>query len=200
MERTSVKDVWELELHLFKHAVDHGVRPITAVGIGSWPKEPDPTYFCYYQPRLFLFQNRPSRADFWQLVAQTPWMDGIEKEYKAIIDANEWPMVASHKVSSSIRLRDGQGREVGTIHVRRQSVYQNKSYHVCSIFNDEIVAVCGQQPNDATKAVDAAENKLMERLAALDHPIGSNDIRDAIRGYLAEIGIAPRTRKAKVKR
>ena len=94
MDKLIVKDVWELELHLYKHAVDHGVKPVTAVGIGSWPKnESDPTYWCFYQPRTVLFENPPSRADFWQMVASTPWMQGIDTEYRAIIDRGDWPMI-----------------------------------------------------------------------------------------------------------
>ena len=192
---------WELEVSFYVQAAEHGVRPVRSMGFGSVPTDPtDPLYWAHYRPHSFYFRHPPSRESFWTLVSQTPWMHHFRDDYKPIVDANDWPMIDCCLKAAHVHLHDSQGRRVGEIQVRRRTIYLNRMYITPPILVSDIDAVCGKTHgrdvvSPAAQAVKAAEHKLKERLSHLDRVLSDADVRQVIRQYLKEIGIAPRCRR-----
>ena len=199
MEALAESVFWELEVSIYVRAVEHGVKPVRIRGLGGVPSDPsDLLYWAHYTPHTFAFKHPPSREAFWALVSQTPWMHHFRQDYKAVVDANDWPMIDCCLKSAHVYLHDSQGRQVGEIQVRRRTIYLNPAYITSPIWRSDIEAVCGRiqgAAGPAAQAVKAAEHKLKERLSHLDRVVSNADVRQAIRQYLKETGIAPRSRR-----
>jgi hypothetical protein len=201
MEVLAESVFWELEISFYLRAVEHGVEPVRSSGLGSVPFDPaDPLYWACYSPHTFAFKHPPSREAFWALASQTPWMHHFRQDYKAIVDAGDWPMIDCCLKSAHVYLRNSQGRQVGEIEVRRRTIYLNWPYMTSPIWRSDIDAVCGRihrhdLVSPAAQAVKAAEHKLKERLSHLDRAVSNADVRQVTRKYLKEIGIAPRSRR-----
>jgi hypothetical protein len=111
METLTKSVMWELEVSFYVQAVEHGVEPVRSARFSGVPRDPaDPMYWAPYSPHVFYFKHPPSREAFWELVSQTPWMQHFQQDYKAIVDANDWPMIDCCLKAAHVYLRDKQGR------------------------------------------------------------------------------------------
>ena len=77
-------------------------------------------------------------------------------------------MISSGKTGSHVDLKDDQDRKVGQLSVWRHEQYQNPSYAGCYFSIDDrdkaMRGLKGDKINDARRALDLHENRVLERI------------------------------------
>ena len=190
-------DDWRLTIHHWPRATEAGVRPEAVTGF-----DPDPSP-ALYQPHDLDFSYPPSRADFFAVVMQTPWMSVWKDDLLPLVSRQPWPMIdAAHK-GSSVDLTDDQGRVIGKLEVWRKSRYCNEPYRVPMLVtypgSDIDQYLKRRVPNrdkreQAREHVRAEANVILERLSLSDDP----QVLDEVQRVLVEGGFVRRKQKARL--
>lgn len=132
-------DLWRLTVAYWPEASKAGVQPVIVQG---YPREEEwlPNY---YHPTDIDFAHPPSRADFLQVVRQTPWMHVWESGLLPAVSRNPWPLMQLGNDGSSQDLWDFVEGNPEKLRVGRLSVNRHHSYcnggsgYVPALFSDE---------------------------------------------------------------
>ena len=126
-------EVWTLTIHWYPRAAEAGVTPCpsTFATIAREFGQTGDVGPAYYNPHEFIFSAPPSREDLLALIDCVPWMQASFKNaepslYRLMQDRrqNQVPVISvGYKAGDSPIICDG--REVGRIEVRRDTLYQN---------------------------------------------------------------------------
>ena len=152
---------YSLTVKYWPKAAEQGVRPIECRGFSDDQG--------HYSPTVIEFGNPPSRADFLQIVRQTPWMHVWEDALVPVIAANDWPMLDYAHKRSTVDLLDDQGRVCGELTVQKERFYQNQSVAVPMITCDVRDKVTCRLRTDKSDTdihllLTRAENRIQERM------------------------------------
>lgn len=158
---------WELTISYWPNAAKNNVRPIKSY---SYAQTDD--YTGYYRPIDFLFNDPPSRDDFGELVAITPWLRN--QDFLPVLIANNWPIVSIYCKASQVDLKNETGQVVGQIEVRRQTVYHGHGYHACDVDIATRNKVVNRLPVNKRKAAQQLifdqENWILEQVSMSETP------------------------------
>ena len=125
------KEVWKLTIHWYPKAVIAGVSPCPS-RFATIALETGDVGPCYYNPHEFIFSNPPTREDLLALIDSIPWMQATFRNnepslYRLLQDRqrNQFPVISvGYKAGDTRILSDG--KEVGRIEVRRETIYSNQ--------------------------------------------------------------------------
>lgn len=185
----SEKAYWRLTIKFWPEAAKAGVKPCL-------PPKPYPTEDewlpNYYKPTDIDFAHPPTRADFLQLVRQTPWMKTFERELLPVLEQNDWPMIDFAHKGSDVYLLDSEGRECGHLEIWRHFVSQNKQYVVpiilCEAW-DRITCRLKDRDEEALNMLRCrCENRIQERMM-LTEDTSDERMKYEIRLVLHEAGL-----------
>jgi hypothetical protein len=161
------KEFFCLTIALWPHAVKASVSPVKTDGFESGPQ--------FYREHEFCFAHPPTRQDFWQLCAQTPWMSVFQENRKALIDDNPWPLVGPGKKARDVDVRDSQGHIVGRLSVRKRSCCLNSCPNIPQIGVDVwdrcVRGLKGELQHNARLWVMTNEHQIQEAAMAENKPI-----------------------------
>ena len=149
---------WELTVHDWLHCVAAGVQPVKSVSFSDDGPQ-------FYRTTEILFSHPPMRADFLSVVATTPWMQVWEKDLLPVIADNPWPMIDYAHKAADVTLKDTQGREVGRLEVKRETMVVN---HDCSVpfISFDLVKCSARLPqakwNEAWDYIEKHRYEIME--------------------------------------
>ncbi len=127
---------WTLTIRFWPQATAAGVQP-REVGMYDDVEGKDP---AAYQPTTLVFAHRPTRADFIEVVNQTPWMAAcwLKPKYEGtlldVISKNQWPLPSDHHKAAEVHLLDVNGKTVGLLEVRKKVVYSNPSRWIPTVW------------------------------------------------------------------
>jgi hypothetical protein len=163
--------------------------------IVGFPDDHD-TNPAYYRPHDIDFDHPPSRADFLEIVQQTPWMSVWEKDLLPLVQRNDWPMIDGAHKGAHVDLMD-EGRKVGELKVWRQECFVNMPYQTPFIRLDTISrAFRGVRGHEAArKVIQARENRIRE-MVTNSGEVTEDAVVRAIHTVLQEAGL----RKTKARR
>jgi hypothetical protein len=109
-----------------------------------------------YRPDEFHFTHPPSREDFQQVIAVTPYLSGLH------LSVYDWPMVDDLHKASHVDLPNG-----GSLYVRRHTVWCNECQYVPYIPHEILDKVINRlrkaSRHDAHCRLIESENRIQER-------------------------------------
>ncbi len=178
-------ETWELTISYWPNATVNNVKPVHS---HAFVEEDD--YPGYYKPTSFDFDYPPSRQDFADLVAITPYLHG--QDFLLVLATNDWPMLGYGMKAASTELQDAQGRIVGKVEVCKQPLHHGGSYYPIGVDMKTRDGIVNRLPKDeredAKRLIRNRENYILEQVTT-NGSLDQENVAYVIRCLLNEAGL-----------